>query len=86
MTDGQTVKGVIGVKIGGITLTRLYYRADETSHILGIAETQVRDEVKDGRLLAGCPNGAGKKPLMITTSSIVDYYNLILVPKDKWKE
>jgi len=86
MTDGQTVRGVIGAKIGGITLTRLSYRVDEAAHILGISETIVYEEIRDGRLQATGRHGAGKKGLGVTTESIVDYYTLVLIPKDKWKE
>lgn len=85
MTDG-TVRGTTGVKIGGIMLHRLFYRIDETSSILGIPETKVREELDNGRLIAGCPNGVKKKPVMITTASIIDYYNIILIPKERWTE
>lgn len=82
----EQVRGVIGVKISGITLTRTSYRIDETAHILGLPETKIREELEDGRLQAVCPNGVRKKPICITTASIVDYFNIILVPKEKWNE
>ena len=65
---------------------RILYRPAEVAELLSVSEDEVSELVKDGKLIAHCPNGAGKKPMRVTAESIRKYCIKHLVPPEKWAE
>lgn len=68
------------------TFKRILYRPTEVADLLSMHEDSVYELVKEGKLIAHCPNGAGKKPLKITAESIKLYCIKYLVPPEKWSQ
>ena len=58
---------------------KLLLRPDEVAEQLSISRSKVYELVKAGKLQAWRPNGRKKKPIRITVSSLMDYYDSNLV-------
>lgn len=50
------------------------------------SESKIYELIREGKLRAACPNGAGKKPIFVTRQSVEEYVESILVGDDDWKD
>ncbi|KAF0146179.1 MAG: hypothetical protein FD156_206 [Nitrospirae bacterium] len=61
-------------------------RIDEVMTTLPYSVSKIYELIKEGKLIAACPNGVGKKPIFITSESLEAYVERIVVHPDEWKD
>jgi len=59
-------------------------RLDEVIKRLPYSETKIYELIREGKLMAACPNGVGKKPVFILEESVDRYIEEIIVDPDEW--
>jgi excisionase family DNA binding protein len=67
-----------------IELTKLLFKPEEVADMLSFTVQTIRDLVEEGKLRAHCHNGVRKKPLRITTESIMEFYTEHQIPPEAW--
>jgi hypothetical protein len=75
-----------GIIVEGIELKKLYYRIEEVESLFPLARTKIYELIRTNIFIAYCPNGRGKKPVFISRTDLIKYFQRIKIPAEKWAE